>query len=338
MPSPNAMNKKDIDAVITWVDGSSQKHTQRRQKYMADVIGPLHENAINPHRWACNQEILFCLQSIYNFAPWIRKIWIVVDSETPNISALPVNLQKKIFFVFHQEIFKEYSDNLPTFNSVSIETFLWRISELSDRFLYFNDDVFLTAPVHPSDLFVDDIPVLRGNWVDYTSIVKNKKSIADPAKFNNYMQINSANILGFNANHVFDAAHVVHPFQRSTMSELFGLYQKEFLQNVTYRFRDLNQFSPQALYNHACVSRKQAVLQSNQDHLHIYSGQEADSSPGELKNLLDEAYRDNNIKFLCINDLPKLERVIPNIKNLVANLVGGFEGHPDSNKNPFYSV
>ena len=77
---------------------------------------------------------------------------------------------------------------------------------------------------------------------------------------------------------------------------------------------------------------------SNQDHLHIYSGQEADSSPGELKNLLDEAYRDNNIKFLCINDLPKLERVIPNIKNLVANLVGGFEGHPDSNKNPFYSV
>ena len=90
------MNKKDIDAVITWVDGSSQKHTQRRQKYMADVIGPLHENAINPHRWACNQEILFCLQSIYNFAPWIRKIWIVVDSETPDISALPINLQKKI--------------------------------------------------------------------------------------------------------------------------------------------------------------------------------------------------------------------------------------------------
>ena len=333
MLHPDEMNKKDIDAVITWVDGSSQNHTKRRQKYMTDVIGPLHENAINPHRWACNQEILFCLQSIYNFAPWIRKIWIVVDSQTPDISSLTINLQKKIFFVFHPEIFKEYSNNLPTFNSVSIETFLWRISELSDRFLYFNDDVFLTAPLHQSDVFQGHIPVLRGNWVDYTSIFKNKKSMADPAKFNHYMQMNGANIIGFNANHVFDAAHVVHPFQRSSMSELFGLYQKEFLQNVTYRFRDLNQFSPQALYNHACISRKQAVLQSNQDYLHIYSGQEADGPPEELKNLLEEALRDNNIKFLCINDLPKLERVIPSVKNLVAKIVGGFECHSDPTKN-----
>ena len=157
--------------------------------------------------------------------------------------------------------------------------------------------------------------------------------MADPAKFNDYMQINSANILGFSARLVFDAAHVVHPFQRSTMSELFGLYQKEFSQNVTYRFRDLNQFSPQALYNHACISRKQAVLRSNQDHLHIYSGQEADSSPGELKNLLEEALRNKTTKFLCINDLPKLEQVIPNVKSLVAKLVGGFEGRLDSNKN-----
>ena len=157
--------------------------------------------------------------------------------------------------------------------------------------------------------------------------------MADPAKFNHYMQMNGANIMGFNANHVFDAAHVVHPFQRSSMSELFGLYQKEFLQNVTYRFRDLNQFSPQALYNHACISRKQAVLQSNQDYLHIYSGQEADGPPEELKNLLEEALRDNNIKFLCINDLPKLERLIPSVKNLVAKIVGGFEGHSDPTKN-----
>ena len=73
-------------------------------------------------------------------------------------------IESNIFGVFNLlEVFKEYSDNLPTFNSVSIETFLWRISELSDRFLYFNDDVFLTAPLHPSDLFTGHIPVLRGN-------------------------------------------------------------------------------------------------------------------------------------------------------------------------------
>ncbi|WP_083464431.1 Stealth CR1 domain-containing protein [Phaeobacter sp. 11ANDIMAR09] len=52
----NAETRTDnpIDAVITWVDGSSENHYRRRSRYMAQAHHPLHENASNPHRWACN--------------------------------------------------------------------------------------------------------------------------------------------------------------------------------------------------------------------------------------------------------------------------------------------
>ena len=44
-------------------------------------------------------------------------------------------------------------DNLPTFNSSAIEVNLFKIKKLSEHFVIFNDDMFLNAPVEPSDFF-----------------------------------------------------------------------------------------------------------------------------------------------------------------------------------------
>ena len=46
-----------IDAVITWVDGLDPAHLQKRQDFMGSAPHLFHENATNPHRWACNGEI-----------------------------------------------------------------------------------------------------------------------------------------------------------------------------------------------------------------------------------------------------------------------------------------
>jgi hypothetical protein len=91
------INSQDpIDAVITWVDGGAESHHQKRAGYMAQSHKIQHENAINPHRWLCNDEILYCLHSIENHAPWIRKILIVVDEIAPDLSSLSPSLRKKI--------------------------------------------------------------------------------------------------------------------------------------------------------------------------------------------------------------------------------------------------
>jgi hypothetical protein len=54
-------------------------------------------------------------------------------------------------FVKHEDyIPKEY---LPTFNANTIELNFHRIKELSEHFVYFNDDTFITNYMNESDFF-----------------------------------------------------------------------------------------------------------------------------------------------------------------------------------------
>ena len=101
-----------IDAVITWVDGLDPAHLQKRQNFMGSTPHLFHENATNPHRWACNGEIYLCLSSLEHNAPWLRKIWIVVDDQSPDLSRLSVALQAKIHLVDHTEIFANHGASL----------------------------------------------------------------------------------------------------------------------------------------------------------------------------------------------------------------------------------
>lgn len=312
-----------IDAVITWVNGNTEKHRRKRAQYMADAIEPLLENATNPHRWNSDDEILYCLQAIENFAPWTRKIWIVLDSDHPNLSLLSDALCAKVSFVDHRDIFREFSGVLPTFNSLSIESMMWRIEGLSERFMYFNDDVFLSGPLEPEDVFQGLNPVLRGRWVDYSAVRDAPETRQDPAKFHHFMQINAAEMAGFEASQMFASAHVVHPLRRSVMAQLFDQHADAFVENIKYRFRDLNQFLPQGLHNHACIAAKTAVVQSAHDHLHIKSGHGNESHPDETWAKLQNAIQPN-VKFVCVNDLPQLEVLIPDLRDWLCDVVGGF--------------
>jgi hypothetical protein len=315
-----------IDAVITWVDGTAPEHLEARQAFMSAQSVQLHENARNPHRWVCNDEISYCLRSIATHAPWLRKIWIVAERGTPSLDGLPAAFRKKIALVSHREIFGEFQSVLPTFNSLAIESMLWRIEGLAERFLYFNDDVFLTSNLNPDDVFRGPMPVLRGKWVDYNDLVENSQARDDPAKFNHFMQINAARLCGFDASHLFSSAHVVHPLRRSVMHDLFDAHRAAFLANIAHRFRDLAQFLPQGLHNHACIAKGDAVIHAARDHCHIKSGQGLGRPVAETWSLLHRAAHPN-VKFLCINDLPQLEQVIPDARVWLHRTIGSDTGN-----------
>lgn len=320
-PMHNHTNVTDpIDAVITWVDGSAPSHQRKRTQYLAGADAELSENATNPHRWSDNDEISYCLKSIEKFAPWTRKIWIVTDQNTPDLSTLSDDLRKKISIVFHEAIFAELSAALPTFNSLAIESLIWRIEGLSERFLYFNDDVFLSAPLEPTDFFQGQKTILRGEWVDYQRLESTAANRQDPAKFNHFMQLNAAMMMGFKPQKLFAAAHIVHPMRRSIMAQLYRDHQSAFIKNINFRFRDLSQFLPQALHNHACIAANKATIHLNNDYIHIHSGQGNNRPPSEIWNLL-KSVESNDIKFLCINDLPQLELLVPNIRDWLDHMM-----------------
>ena len=97
----------------------------------------------------------YWFRSVEKFAPWVNKVFFVTCGQKPDwLNAA----HPKLVLVNHNEyIPREY---LPTFSSIPIELNLHRISELSEHFVLFNDDVFLIRPVSPEFYFHDGLPVL----------------------------------------------------------------------------------------------------------------------------------------------------------------------------------
>lgn len=105
-------------------------------------------------RYHDKNELKYSLRSIEKFAPWIRHIYIVTNGQIPHW----LNLNNpKISLISHTDICPAelVSKILPTFSSFAIETFIHRIPNLSQRFLYFNDDVFLGQPLFLDHLITD---------------------------------------------------------------------------------------------------------------------------------------------------------------------------------------
>ena len=81
----------------------------------------------------------------------------------------------KVKIIDHKVIFKGFEEFLPVFNSNSIETMVYKIPDLSEHFIYFNDDLFLIKETKPSDFFRDGNPVLRGKWSRFDADLVYKK-------------------------------------------------------------------------------------------------------------------------------------------------------------------
>ena len=95
--------------------------------------------------------IYYQLQLIKRNMPWINTIYLLLSNKEQVIhSLLPSNVK----VVYHNEFIP--MQFLPTFNSCTIEMFLWNIPNLSEHFIYANDDMLPTGKLEPSDFFDND--------------------------------------------------------------------------------------------------------------------------------------------------------------------------------------
>lgn len=82
------------------------------------------------------------------------------------------------------------------------------------------------------------------------------------------------------------------------------------------------QFLPQGLHNHSCLSQGAAMIAQGKDHLHIKSGQGAGGSGQDVAALLSPDAM-TGVRFLCVNDLPQLEVLVPQVRALILSAIGG---------------
>ena len=111
-------------------------------------------NNTNDARISNNNELKYSIRSVIKYAPWVNKIFILMNPPKEIPSWFNESYKNKVIIVDHNDTFKK--KHMPCTNSNSIETTIINIPDLSEHFIYFNDDVFLGKNVSYLNFFNKD--------------------------------------------------------------------------------------------------------------------------------------------------------------------------------------
>lgn len=140
----------DIDLVIPYVDNKEPVWIETYNNYCKNnhLVG-LQRN-INSVRFDDLGFFESMLKNVDKFMPWVRKIFLIVS----NIEQVPEYINKeKTCVVLHKDIIP--AKFLPTFNSTTIEMFIQNIPDLSEHFIYSNDDMYPVGKLSKEDFFTE---------------------------------------------------------------------------------------------------------------------------------------------------------------------------------------
>ena len=165
----------NIDFVVTWLDSDDPEWKKEYIKYKyAGEKGDASE--VRFRDWNLFR---YWFRSIELYAPWVNKVFLITNGKYPDW----INEKnEKLVLVKHSDYIP--SQLLPTFNSCAIELHMNKIQGLSEHFVYFNDDFFLSAPVKPEDYFQNGLPC-----DDNHETVFNVPTYTSEDKFGIYMSI-----------------------------------------------------------------------------------------------------------------------------------------------------
>lgn len=297
------IGENKIDIVYTWVDGNDENWIKKKNKYSSN------RNKIDDAtRFTSIDELKYSLRSVYKYANWVNNIYIVVDDDQ---KPKWLNLKHpKIHLIKHSQIFPDIND-LPTFNSQSIECHLHRIPKLSEYFIYLNDDMFFGNYMYKNDF-------INRNKMNYF-LNNNSNCIFDlnkieESKYNSYFSSwnNTQKLLKDNYNLVPSCQwHFGLILKKSHFVDMKNKFNKEFKYTSKSRFRDkYKEIVPNGLaYRYGLYINDYII---NKDKKGIYI-----DCKGTDKYLINSF---NNIKIIkphmfCINNISKYNPIIINFLN-----------------------
>jgi len=244
-----------IDLVYTWVNGADENWKRKKLQHSQQYKRPASEKAQSDARFMDNQELRYSIRSILTYASWINNIFIVTDDQVP---AWLDSSYTKIKVVDHKEIFKNH-DYLPTFNSMAIEANLHHVSNLSEYFIYSNDDMFLGDYCQPEyfflkdgrpRIFVKDIIRKKKKWHLNPDLLKIEKRNEHQCSI-----INSRVLLKefFKKSVHSEILHGMKACKRSDMVYLENIFNQQFLHTMSHQFRDIDDVWAYGLVSMYCL-------------------------------------------------------------------------------------
>ncbi|WP_207101574.1 stealth conserved region 3 domain-containing protein [Paracoccus shandongensis] len=253
--------ERPVDVVYTWVNHKDPDWVRLYQdhKSAADGRDPAHiddhvsDDAKAISRFHSIDELRFSLRSVAKNLPWVRKIHVFTNCAVPDWLK---EQNPRIAWVDHSQVIPE--EYLPTFSSHVIESFLHRIPDLADQFIYLNDDVFIAKPLGKDFFF--DAGGLSRSFLEGYGMVSGPVRIGDPDYLN--ASRNSARLI-HQAFGVFPTRlhnHTAFALRRDVLQEIEDRWSREFHAFRRNRFRmpsDLNMTS--FLYHHYAMNTGRAT-------------------------------------------------------------------------------
>ena len=302
-----------IDFVIPWVDGSDPGWRKEKNKYMK-----IDEIDAGDDRYRDMEILKYWFRAVEKYAPWVNKVHFITWGHLPgwiNENCEKLNIVNHSDYIPH-----EY---LPTFSSHPIELNIHRIKDLSEHFVYFNDDMFLNAPVSKDFFFKKGIPCDYAYCENvyynapnhliahiYTNCIAetnrhfsyNKAFFKHPFKYVNYrysLKNNIKNVLKLENTVTFvgfDNHHLPAPYLKQTFEDAWR-ESEDVLDEVSrnkfrtafdvsqsvFRYRQL----AQGTFMPVDKESRGKFLRIENDNTHI-----------------EKALFDHKIKMVCINDTP----------------------------------
>ena len=296
------------DVVIAWVDGDDPVHKQKKAQYLTNKCEDTFNDIAGAMRYRSTGEIYYCVASILRYAPWVRKIFIVTDNQDPHIDEFVVrNFPDNtipIELVDHMVLFRGYEQYLPTFNSISIETMLWRIPDLSDRFLYFNDDFFLASPATEDMWFEGDCTCVYAHrfaaW--WARLLRWGKHFGKKHKEFGYKDsmLNATDIMGANFFYLFP--HAPQPMRRTWYEKFYAEHPELITHNIRHRFREPSQLSIPTLFYIGAYRENMLKVHSPKGVASFFKPSQKKATE-YLTRKIAETRKNKKLKFGCINSL-----------------------------------
>lgn len=250
----------DIDFVITWVDMNDPKWQNKFSQYSSNKNNS--KNGVSKARFRDNGFLKYWFRGIDKFAPWVRKIHFVTDGQKPEW--LDAN-NPKINLVNHADFIP--GQFLPTYNSVVIERYMYRIPGLAEHFVYFNDDFYIINHVAQERFFRNGLPCdiavfdYNPSWSQWYVRIKNNiriinrhfdkkevmardhdkwfdKSYGSKLRWNYLLKF-------YNKFITIRTPHNAQPYLKSTFEEVWAAEAEELTKTSANRFRALTDYTPE---------------------------------------------------------------------------------------------
>ena len=311
--------ERKIDLVYCWVDGSDTEWQRKRN----NCLSQCNEKISNATcRFRNNDELKYSLRSVEKYAPWINHIYIITDNQTPKW----LNTDNpKITVVDHKDILP--SEVLPSYNSLAIEYCMHKIPDLSEYFLYANDDMFFANPVSPDFFYTNKgVPIFRFRH----KVSKEPDSQYKTTIYNAIKLLKSHNykVKEFISHHNIDAytKSLIQNCHKEFFSEIDNTIHNKFrtskdIQRIMYSYYAIA--SGQGIYKKVTkFDRNYSIFKQLFDRLFCKYNQDSIQFCCESANILSKINK-YNVKLICINDTNKTtDKDRENLKTFLESYYG----------------